>query len=79
MNPAHMEPVTAHENKKRGLVFGIQNGLITHCPQGHEYTQDNLRVEKRGFLRCRECANASCREYYWKAKSRASTSMERQP
>lgn len=34
----------------------------THCPQGHPYSGDNLRVY-RGKRSCRECARVKQREY----------------
>lgn len=54
VNPAHLEAVTHAENLRRGTR------LITHCPQGHEYTDDNtewqLRADRPGMSRsCREC------------------------
>ena len=51
INPAHMEPVTDTENKRRGAA------AITHCPHGHEYTPDNTYTHpSRGTRCCRRCA-----------------------
>src|SRR6185369_10150159 len=33
VNPKHLEPVTREENCRRYFA------LITHCPQGHEYSE----------------------------------------
>ena len=45
----------------------------THCPQGHPYAGDNLRVVtlKDGYARrrCKRCDRLACREY-WKTYSR---------
>ena len=41
VNPWHLEEVTFYENTRRGLGFSTQNRLKTHCPQGHEYLEDN--------------------------------------
>jgi hypothetical protein len=38
-NPAHLEPVTALENSRRGVWVPR-----THCPAGHPYAGDNLRI-----------------------------------
>ena len=35
VNPEHLEPVTSHENTLRAAA------RITHCPQGHEYSEEN--------------------------------------
>lgn len=52
VNPAHLEPVTDAENIRRAKV------LITHCPQGHEYTPGNTYVGPTGGRRCRKCGVA---------------------
>jgi hypothetical protein len=47
-NPAHLEPVSVQENTRRARA------LITHCPNGHEFTPDNLRLHG-SYRSCREC------------------------
>jgi hypothetical protein len=62
VNPAHMEPVTDYENRLRG------NAVITHCPQGHEYTPDNTYVAPANSTRqCRRCAAAG--RLAWKRRN----------
>lgn len=39
----------------------------THCPQGHEYTQENTRMDD-GSRKCRECIRVRSRAYYWRKK-----------
>lgn len=62
VNPAHLEPVTPVENTLRGA-----NSVKTHCPHGHEYTEENTAVyqrsgEARGKYRaCRTCARFRAR------------------
>ena len=71
VNPAHMEPVTHVENVRRGDYSGNGLALVayntgkTHCPQGHEYTPDNMVQSdlKRGVRRCRVCSAAKSRAY----------------
>lgn len=53
VNPAHLEPVTQTENQMRGL----KGSLVTHCPQGHPYDEENTRWRKdrpngRGCITC---------------------------
>ena len=66
LNPEHMEPVTHAENMRR------YSETKTHCPQGHEYTQENTILDKRknGRVgkRCRTCYNAYQRRRYEEKK-----------
>jgi len=58
VNPAHMEPVTAGENTRRGRTGEATRARIlarTHCPAGHAYEGDNLYVAPSGFRGCRAC------------------------
>ena len=55
-NPDHLEPVTRSENPLRGLKR-THNLEKTHCPSGHEYSDENTYVN--GDRRqCRACAKA---------------------
>ncbi len=56
VNPSHMELVSHVVNVKRGDSYGKGwERNITHCPQGHEYTPDNLVHLKDGKRRCKTC------------------------
>lgn len=48
VNPAHLEPVTQEENKRRRAM------RRTHCPNGHPWTAENTHLY-RGHRRCRAC------------------------
>lgn len=50
VNPLHLEQVTASENTRRR-----PDRMVTHCPQGHPYSGDNLYLYGDGRRRCREC------------------------
>jgi formylmethanofuran dehydrogenase subunit E len=58
-NPFHLRKGTQAENirdmdeKGRRVSSG---SLVTHCPQGHEYTVENTKVYKDGKRRCVTCA-----------------------
>lgn len=57
-NPQHLEPVSLRENVDRGENYVSINRKKTHCPQGHEYAGDNLRIKvSKGVQRriCRAC------------------------
>jgi hypothetical protein len=56
VNPSHMEPVTNEENLRRGLGYGLQNGMRTACIHGHDYTPENTYTDRKGGIRCRTCA-----------------------
>lgn len=57
-NPDHLEAVTREENMRRKLA------RITHCPQGHEYTEENTSYYKNGARRCNTCAREKCRAHH---------------
>ncbi len=44
VNPAHLEPVTNRENLMRGQTLTAVNAGKTHCPRGHEYTEENTLI-----------------------------------
>lgn len=51
-NPKHLELVTASENTKRQDHAERRK---THCPRGHEYTDENTYRRKEGRRVCRTC------------------------
>ena len=59
VNPAHLEPVTSAENKRRTGLRGRArsgNSLKTHCKYGHPLSGKNLYVRPDGAGRdCMEC------------------------
>jgi hypothetical protein len=55
VNPEHMELVTQGENTLRGESVSGLAARKTHCPQGHEYSGDNLILQKNGHRKCRFC------------------------
>ena len=66
VNPAHLEPVTNHENLLRGRWPGSRK---THCPYGHEYTTENTYIGPRGEQDCRTCRRLRMREKRRKARA----------
>ena len=62
INPAHLEAVTQKVNIQVGLT-GNYNIIKTQCPQGHEYTPDNLCKQSggRNWRQCRTCRNSQKR------------------
>lgn len=63
VNPAHLEPVTHHENILRGQSPAAKNAGKTHCVRGHEYSDENTYVQSDGSRRCRKCARITKREW----------------
>jgi hypothetical protein len=68
VNPAHLEIVSPVENVMRGIGFAPRNKAKTHCPKGHEYTQENTLLARSGSghlsRRCRVCERAKNRAYH---------------
>lgn len=65
VNPWHLEPVTAQVNVERstaGSAARERQYAKTHCPKGHEYTEENILVKKTNYggtaRGCRACNNA---------------------
>lgn len=54
VNPAHLEPVTGRENTLRGQSPPASHATVTHCPEGHEYTEANTYLYD-GSRYCRRC------------------------
>lgn len=64
LNPQHLEPVTQRTNILRGSGFSARNIVKTHCPQGHEYTADNLKASRKDRVsrQCLTCHRVQERE-----------------
>jgi hypothetical protein len=53
--------------KKRTCTIGKSN--FTHCLRGHEFTEENTWITKRGWRRCKKCE--AIRKQNAKAKSKS--------
>ena len=54
-NPNHLRCVTEQENILAGISPSAIAATKTHCPAGHPYAGENLRITGRGFRVCRTC------------------------
>ena len=63
VKPAHLEPVSPHENVMRGDSWTARNALKTHCPQGHPYDEANTFINVKGSRVCKMCRYARQQEY----------------
>lgn len=63
-NPLHLKTVTRGVNLRQGIH---RNSQKTHCPQRHEYTEENTYRYKDGRRACRTCIRNQGREN-WKAR-----------
>jgi hypothetical protein len=73
VNPNHMEAVTSRENTLRGSSPPALNIVKTECLNGHKYTTENTKLNKRGGRSCRECSRIKWRAYYYKRKGTETT------
>lgn len=66
VNPEHLEPVTPAENVRRHF------SKVTHCPQGHEYDEENTHTRPNSNRRsCRACGRVARKHYLERRKLRA--------
>lgn len=57
VNPAHLEPVTDLENKRRRYAD------YDRCASGHPYTDANTYIRPSGHRDCRACIRERVRRY----------------
>lgn len=71
VNPDHLEITTQSENVRRGYR---RDGRIhreskkTHCKRGHEFTEDNTYINRKGHRYCRECKRQTSNRRYYENK-----------
>ncbi len=62
VNPDHLELGTQADNVmdciKRGRRGEHASSRKTHCPSGHEYTEENTYRDEQGWRKCRTCVLA---------------------
>ncbi len=61
VNPEHLEPVTQHENARRGKY-----AQQTHCKSGHEFNDKNTHVKANRWRQCRPCQRERQARYWAK-------------
>lgn len=61
VNPAHLEPVTPHENWRRSSGPATLNVAKTTCPAGHEYDKTVKPANRNAYRICTTCAKESLR------------------
>ena len=66
VRPLHLEPVTRLENIRRMIAaVGSYQSRKTHCPKGHEYTEENTyRRPGLNYRTCRACMRVFSRKAY---------------
>ena len=65
-NPKHLFIGDRGDNIRDCVAKGRyrnQNTALTHCPQGHPYSGDNLYVTKEGFRHCKTCSRNRTQEW----------------
>lgn len=54
--------VSAEAREKISETFARKRESVTHCPNGHEYTEENTYIRPNGRRACRECQKLAMRE-----------------
>lgn len=67
VNPVHLEAVTLLENSRRGKRGDLYE-YPSHCPHGHEFTNENSVWVNARHRQCRACKNHNNRMYYQRLK-----------
>lgn len=57
-NPDHLQPVTQAEHN------ALHGALVTHCPRGHAYDDENTYYPPKGGRKCRRCHRERQRQLY---------------
>ena len=73
VNPWHLEAVTNRENILRGVGVVAENARKTHCPQGHPYAGENLKLRESGRRHdrtCRACKRQHARGTHRRSRPR---------
>jgi HNH endonuclease len=74
-NPDHLflgtqlDNVTDMRTKRRFKGGSFLNALKTHCPNGHQYTEENTYLYN-GMRSCKACSNARALDIYYRRKAR---------
>lgn len=81
VNPSHLEAVTGKVNILRGTAPSAFHAKATHCPYGHPYAGDNLKLtykkKSNTYWRgCHTCLRAYMKVYLpaWKKRQKLKTS-----
>ena len=73
VNPEHLEGVSRRENIMRSDAWSAINARKTHCPQGHPYEGDNLRIRPNGWRACRACGRETTRRHTERKRNAVAT------
>lgn len=62
--------LTCKRERERATYVPVERVYPTHCPQGHEFTEENTGLRAKGHRYCRECNRQRGADRYARAKKR---------
>lgn len=60
-NPLHLRTLTHSENQNNRRNCYVNSGV---CKNGHKMEGDNVRLDKRGRMKCKACNREKVKEFY---------------